>query len=67
MIGLTLHNLFCTETDRVTEYDFSNFTFPSKFTSKIFHHNLTLQKAKDDQEKLKILISKVNNNYIPKM
>ena len=41
------------------------FTLPLKFTLKIYHHNLTLQEAKDDQEKLEILINKLNNNYNP--
>ena len=55
----------CTKTDGKTKYDFNKFTFPLKFTSKIYHRNLTLQGAKDDQEKLEILIKKLNNNYNP--
>ena len=58
--------LVCTNTDGRTKYDFSNFTFPSKFTLKIFRRDLTLQKAKDDQVNLEILINKLNNNYNPK-
>ena len=50
MIGLTLHNM----TDGKTKYDFNKFTFPSKFTLKIYHHDLTLQEAEDDQQELKI-------------
>ena len=57
--------LICTKTDRRTKYDFSNFTFPLKFASKIYHRDLTQQKAKRDQVKVKILINKLNNNYNP--
>ena len=38
---------------------------PLKFASKIYNRNLTLQKAKDDQQELEILINKLNNNYNP--
>ena len=58
--------LLCTKTDRKTKYDFNNFTFPSKFTLKIYHHDLMLQEAEDDQVNLEILINKLNNNYNPK-
>ena len=58
--------LVCTKTDGRTKYDFSNFTFPSKFTLKIFRRDPTLLKAKDDQVNLEILINKLNNNYNPK-
>ena len=37
--------LICTKTDRKTKYDFSKFTFPLKFASKIYNYDLTLQKA----------------------
>ena len=43
----------CTKTDAKTKYDFNNFTFPLKFTLKIYRHGLTLQEAKDDQQELK--------------
>ena len=39
---------------------------PLKFTSKIYQHDLTLQKAEDDQQELKILINKLNNDYNPR-
>ena len=39
---------------------------PLKFTMKIHHHNLTLQEARDDQQKLQILTNKLNNDYNPK-
>ena len=49
MIVLTLHNL----TDGKTKYDFNKFTFPSKFTLKIYRHYFTLQEAEDDQQEYK--------------
>ena len=54
--------LICTKTDGKTKYDFSKFTFPLKFASKIYNYDLTLQKAQDNQQELEILISKLNNN-----
>ena len=36
---------------------------PLKFTMKIHHHNLMLQEARDDQQKLQILINKLNNDH----
>ena len=38
---------------------------PLKFATKIYRHDLMLQEARDDQQKLKILINKLNNNYNP--
>ena len=58
--------LICTKTDGRTKYDFNKLTFPLKFTSKIYRRDLTLQKAEDNQQELKILINKLNNNYNPK-
>ena len=58
--------LICTKTDGKTKYDFNKFTFPLKFTSKIYNRNLTLQEAKDDQQELAILINKLNNDYNPR-
>ena len=55
--------LVCTKTDGKTKYDFSNFKFPSKFASKIYNKNITLQEAEDNQQELEILINKLNNNY----
>ena len=57
--------LICTKTDGKTKYDFSKFTFPLKFASKIYNYNLTLQKAQDNLQELKILMNKLNNNYNP--
>ena len=48
-----------------TKYDFNKFTFSLIFISKIYRHDLTLQEVKDDQQKLKILINKLNNDYNP--
>ena len=61
-----LHNaqLVWTKTDRTTKYDFSNFTFSSKFSSKIYN-NLTLQEAEDDQQESEILINKLINDCNP--
>ena len=56
----------CTKTDGITKYDFSNFTFPSKFASKIYNKNLTLQEAEDNQQGLEILINKLNNDCNPR-
>ena len=58
--------LICTNTDGKTKYEFNNFTFSSKFTSKTYRHDLMLQEAEDDQQELEILINKLNNNYNPK-
>ena len=58
--------LVCTKTDGKMKYDFNNFTFPLKFASKIYRHDLTLQEAKNDQQELEILINKLNNNYNPR-
>ena len=57
--------LICTKTDGKTKYGFSKFTFPLKFASKIYNYDFTLQKAQDNQQKLKILIKKLNNDYNP--
>ena len=57
--------LICTKTDEKTKYDFSKFTFPLKFASKIYNYDLTLQEAQDNQQELKILINKLNKNYNP--
>ena len=57
--------LICIKTDGKTKYDFNKFTFPLKFTSKIYRHNLTLQKAEEDQQELEILKNKLNNNCNP--
>ena len=37
--------LVCTKTDS-TSYDFNKFKFPLKFTLKIYHPNLPLQKSR---------------------
>ena len=58
MIGLT-------KTDGKTKYNFSNFTFPSKFASKIYDKDFTLEEAKDNQLELKILINNLNNSCNP--
>ena len=57
--------LFCTKADGKTKYDFNKFTFSSKCTLKIYRHDFMLQEAENDQQELKILINKLNNNYNP--
>ena len=57
--------LICTKTDGKTKYNFSKFSFPIKFASKIYRHDLTLQKARDNQQDLQISINNLNNNYNP--
>ena len=57
---------FCTKTYGKTKYDFSNFTFSSKFASKIYNKDITIKKAKDNQQEIKILINNLNNNFNPK-
>ena len=57
--------LICTKTDRKTKYDFNKFVLPLIFATKIYRHDLMLQEAEDDQQELKILINKLNNNYNP--
>ena len=54
--------LICTKTDGRTKYNFPNFTFPLKFALKIYRRDLTLQKVKDDQIEVKILMNKLNND-----
>ena len=49
--------LICTKTDGKTKYDFNNFTFPLKFTSKIYRRHFMLQEAKDDQKHDQIFIN----------
>ena len=58
--------LVCTKNDGKTKYNLSNFTFLSKFASKIYNKNLTPQEAEDNEQKLEILINNLNNNYDPK-
>ena len=57
--------LVCTKTDGKTKYNFRKFAFPVKFDSKIYRRDLTLQKARDNQQDLQILINNLNNNYNP--
>ena len=58
-------HLICAMTDGKAKYNFSNFTFPLKFASKIYNKDFTLQEVEDDQQKLNILINKLNNDYNP--
>ena len=58
--------LICTKTDGKTKYNFSNFTFLSKFAFKIYNKDFTIQEVEDDQQKLNILMNKLNNDSNPK-
>ena len=57
--------LICTKTDGKTKYNFTKFIFPLRFASKMYHRDYMLQKVEDDQQKLKILINKLNTEYNP--
>ena len=66
-IDETLDNaeLVCTKTDG-TKYDFNRFLFPLKFIEKIHNYEITLDEARNYQTELRILISKLNNDYNPR-
>ena len=57
--------LVCTKTDEKTKYNFNKFTFPSKFTLRTYRHDFMLQEAEDNQQELKLLINRLNNNCNP--
>ena len=58
--------LVCIKTDG-TKYEFNPFVLPLTFTEKIHNHEITLDEAMEEQTELKILISKLNNDYNPKI
>ena len=58
--------LVCTKTDG-NKYDSNRFALPLKFIEKIYNYEITLDEAIEDQIKLKILISKLNNDYTPRI
>ena len=66
-IDETLDNaeLVCTKTDG-TKNDFNRFQFPLKFIEKIQNYEITLDEARNNETELRILISKLNNEYNPK-
>ena len=57
----------CTKTDGKTKYDFNLFASPfaSKFARKVHNYEITLNEAKDDQEKLENLIIRLEK-YKPR-
>ena len=57
--------LICTKADGKTKYEFNKFKMPLKFASTIYQHDLTLEKARDNQRDLQILINKLNKDYNP--
>ena len=65
--GETLDNaeLVCTKTDG-TNYDFNHFLLPLKFIEKIHNYEITLDEARNYETELRILISKLNNDYNPR-
>ena len=66
-IDETLDNaeLVCTKTD-VSKYEFNCILSPLKFVEKIFNYEITLDEAKDDQDKLEKLIIRLER-YKPKI
>ena len=57
--------LVCTKTDG-TKYNFNTFALSLKFVEKIFNYEITLDEAKDDQDKLEKLIIRLEK-YKPKI
>ena len=57
--------LVCTKTDG-TKYNFNTFALSLKFVEKIFNYEITLDEAKDDQDKLEKLIIRLER-YKPKI
>ena len=57
--------LVCTKTDG-TKYNFNTFALPLKFVEKIFNYEITLDEAKDDQDKLEKLTIRLEK-YKPKI
>ena len=58
--------LICIKTGTKTKYNLTKSMFPLKFALKIYCRYYTLQKAEDGQQKLEILINKLNNDYNPR-
>ena len=52
--------LLCTKTDE-TKYNFNTFAFPLKFIEKVYNYEITLDEAKDDQDKFEKLIIRLEN------
>ena len=52
--------LVCTKTDG-TKFNFNTFALPLKFVEKIYNYEITLDEAKDDQDKLEKLINRLKN------
>ena len=52
--------LVCTKTDG-TKYNFNTFAFPLKSIEKIYDYEITLDEAKDDQDKLEKLKIRLEN------
>ena len=52
--------LVCTKTDG-TKYNFNTFAFPLRSIEKIYDYEITLDEAKDDQDKLEKLMIRLEN------
>ena len=52
--------LVCTKTEG-TKYDFNRFAFPLKFIEKTYNYEITLDEAKDNQDKLEKLTIRLEN------
>ena len=52
--------LVCTRTDG-TKYNFNTFALPLKFVEKIYNYEITLDEAKDNEDKLEKLINRLEN------
>ena len=62
---MKMHSLFVQSLTEKQYTTLIKFMFPLKLASKIYRRDLALQKAEDDQQALKILINKLNNDYNP--
>ena len=57
---LNTAELVCTKTNWI-KHNFNTFTLPLKFIEKINNHEITLDEAKDNQDKLEKLIIRLEN------
>ena len=64
-VKLDTAELVCTKGDG-TKYNFNTFVFPLKFIEKNYNYEITLDEAKNDQDKSENLIIRLGN-YKPRM
>ena len=55
----------CTKTDG-SKYNFNTFALPLKFVEKMYNYKITLDEAKDDQDELENLTSRLENHKAKK-